>query len=126
MTESSVVNPVPPKREQPVSAAVAEPGNGTTLEGRFQQARLSIYQRAKEERNFDAKLRLGMLANEGAVTTATRLMMSDHSSEGFIFLWTRERLDHTVEAPVADSKFAPLFNAEVVARKTTPSWLRLD
>lgn len=115
MTEATV-NSMPPKREQPASVAVGEPSNDPTLEARFQQAMLGIYQQAKKELNYDAKLLLGMLVNEGAVATATRLVMSDRLSEGFIYLLTHERLDLTVEALVADSKFAPLFSSEVATR----------
>lgn len=115
VTEATIVNPVSSKREQPVSAVADEPDNGATLEARFQRTMLGIYQRAKKELNYDAKLLLRMLANEGAVATATRLVMSDHLSEGFIFLWTHERLDLTVEALVADPEFAPLFGREIVA-----------
>jgi hypothetical protein len=98
------------------SPVVSNMRNVAELEARFGQAMLGICQRAKEELNYDTEFRLGMHANEGAVATASKLVMSDRLSQEFIFLWTHKRLELTVEALVASSEFAPLFDSEVVAR----------
>lgn len=88
--------------------------NLTDLATRFQRAVLDICQRAKSDLGHDARDLLRMVADEGAVETATKLVMSDHLSEGFVFLWSQERLDLTVEALVTNPEFTPLFPAEVV------------
>ena len=86
----------------------------TDLATRFQRAVLDIYQRAKSELGYDARSLLRMVANEGAVVTATKLVMSDHLSEGFTFLWSQDRLDLTVEALVINPEFTSLFPTEVL------------
>src|SRR5207244_1785187 len=86
----------------------------TDLAARFQRAVLDIYQRAKSELGYDARSLLRMVANEGAVATATKLVMSDHLSEGFTFLWSQDRLDLTVEALVINPGFTSLCTAEVL------------
>ena len=86
----------------------------TDLATRFQRAVLDIYQRAKSELGYDARSLLRMVANEGAVVTATKLVMSDHLSEGFTFLWSQDRLDLTVEALVINPEYTALFPTEVL------------
>jgi hypothetical protein len=91
----------------------------TDLATRFQRAVLDVYQRTKSELGYDARSLLNMVANEGAVATATKLVMSDHLSEGFTFLWSQDRLDLTVEALVINPEFRSLFPAEVLKHAET-------
>jgi hypothetical protein len=71
-----------------------------------------IYQRARDETGYTATYLLSMLAEDGGVETARRLLASATVSTGFTSLWNRGRLDLTVEALVLDPQFAGLFTAD--------------
>ena len=75
----------------------------------FAAAMRDIYLRAKAEAGYNATYFLQMLANEGPLETARRLIGSSQPSEGFTALWERHRLDLTVEAHVIRPEFAQLF-----------------
>ena len=106
----------PPELMGAAPPAASKMGTAADLEARFEQAMAGICQRAKQELNYDTEFLLGTHANEGVVATVSKLVMSDRLSPEFIFLWTHQRLELTVEALVASSEFAPLFDTEVVAR----------
>jgi hypothetical protein len=116
MRSSRATDPAPTELTWAGHPGVIKPREATDLEARFGLEMLGICQRAKEELNYDAILMPGMPSDEGAVATATKLVMSERLSPGFIFLWTHDRLDLTVEALVARGEFAPLFDRDVVAR----------
>ena len=54
----------------------------------------------KKELGYNATYLVRMLADVGSVATAQRLVMSDHASDGFVYLWDHQRLDLSVEALV--------------------------
>jgi hypothetical protein len=95
----ATVAPVPP----PVAADPAQ---------EFHQAMARIYQRARDETGYTATYLLSMLAEDGGVETARRLLASATVSTGFTSLWNRGRLDLTVEALVLDPRFAGLFTSD--------------
>lgn len=69
-----------------------------------------IYLRAKSEAGYNATYFLQMLASDGPLETARRLVSSTQPSEGFTALWERRRLDLTVEAHIVQDRFAGLFS----------------
>lgn len=83
-------------------------------EANFAVAMREIYRRAKAELGYNATYFVQMLANDGALATARRLVMSNAPSEGFTTLWERRRLDLTVEAHVIDPRYAELFSDEEI------------
>jgi hypothetical protein len=85
------------------------------LEAQFQRAMLSLYQRTKQEVGYNARHFLRMIVEQGGVAAAKRLVMTDHPSDGFSYLWEHRRLDLTVEALVIAPEFDTLFDADVVA-----------
>lgn len=113
---SWAMDPAPTELARSASSGASEPREASSLESRFEQAMLGICQRSKEELDYDAELLPATPSDQGAVATARNLVMSERLSPGFIFLWTHDRLDLTVEALVASSEFAPLFDRDVVAR----------
>ncbi|MFI5958552.1 DUF262 domain-containing protein [Cryptosporangium sp. NPDC051539] len=78
----------------------------------FHQAMATIYQRARDETGYTATYLLAMLAEDGGVETAKRLVASATVSTGFTELWKKGRLDLTVEALVLDPRFAGLFTPD--------------
>lgn len=86
------------------------------LKENFQRAMVGLYQRALKELGYNATYLVRMVANEGGVAAALILVMSNHTSDGFVYLWEHHRLDLTVEALVTEKQFAPLFDPEVIAR----------
>jgi hypothetical protein len=86
----------------------------------FDQAMLSIYQRAKSEAKYNATIFFRMLNERGGLATAKYLINSDHPSDGYTHLYERGRLDLTVEAMVVeDARWHSLFTKEelVCAKK---------
>jgi hypothetical protein len=80
------------------------------LEHEFDDAMMSIYQRAKAESGYTATRYLQMLSEHGGLETARILLHASKVSEGYVALWERKRLDLTVEALILDNvKFHPLF-----------------
>jgi hypothetical protein len=76
----------------------------------FHGAMVDLYQRTKRELGYNATYFARMLANEGGVATARKLVMSDRASDGFTYLWEHGRLDLSVEALVVDKRFDTLFD----------------
>jgi hypothetical protein len=58
---------------------------------------------------YNASRFLQMISEHGGLATAKQLLWSDQPSEGFTTLWSRQRLDLTVEAHVLRDEFATLF-----------------
>jgi hypothetical protein len=85
------------------------------MERRFALAMRDIYLRAKSEAGDNATYFLQMLAEQGPIETARRLVMSSEPSQGFTALWERRRLDLPVEAHVLDERFYSLFTEELRA-----------
>lgn len=86
----------------------------------FHAAMVEIYRKAKAEAGYNATYFLQMLAADGALATARKLVMSSKPSDGFTALWERGRLDLTVEAHVLQRRFESLFTDEernVAARR---------
>ena len=70
----------------------------------FDQAMMSIYQRARSEAGYNATRFLNMLHEHRGLETARILIHSDKVSDGYTALWERRRLDLTVEAMILDNK----------------------
>lgn len=99
--------------EAPVSPAVGRvPVVAEDPAQEFHHAMASIHQKARDETGYNATYLLAMLAEDGGVETAKRLLASATVSTGFTALWNKGRLDLTVEALVLDPRFAPLFTAD--------------
>ncbi len=81
----------------------------TKLESRFHRAMIGIYEKAKEECNYNATRFLTMVSESGGLATAKTLLATRRPSAGFTALWECKRLDLTVEALVLSPEFAPLF-----------------
>jgi hypothetical protein len=83
--------------------------NPTPLEMDFHKEMLAIYRLAKEECGYNATRFLQMVANDGGLKTAQKLISAINPSDGFTALWEMSRLDLTVEALVIKQKYRPLF-----------------
>ncbi|CAH0147559.1 hypothetical protein SRABI80_00546 [Peribacillus frigoritolerans] len=89
----------------------------------FHKAMLSIYNESKVIGYTPSKFRQ-MVANEGGLNTAKRLINNKQLSDGFATLTELERLDLTVEALVLQKKYRPLFtDEELLVAKTKLSEL---
>jgi hypothetical protein len=83
----------------------------------FDQAMLSIYQRAKAEVNYNATIFFRMLSERGGLSTAKYLINSENPSDGYTHLFERGRLDLTVEAMVVETpQWHELFTPEELGR----------
>ena len=81
----------------------------TPLEKEFHQEMLAIYQKAKKECHYNATRFLQMVANDGGLLTAKKLLATELPSDGFTELWDCGRLDLTVEALIVRPKYHSLF-----------------
>ena len=70
----------------------------------FDQAMLSIYNRAVAEANYRPSVFFRMLSEHGGYETARRLIHASNVSEGYVKLFERGRLDLTVEAVIIDNQ----------------------
>lgn len=87
------------------------------LESQFNQAMFKIYQRAKAEAGYNATIFLQMLTDNGGLLTAKTLINAAKPSDGYTALYTRGRLDLTVEAVVIENElWHSLFNDDELAR----------
>jgi hypothetical protein len=83
----------------------------------FDTAMMSIYQTAKSELGYNAKVFFRMLCEKGGVLTAKQLINSPTPSEGYAYLYEAQRLDLSVEAQVVENKqWHSLFSAEELER----------
>jgi hypothetical protein len=92
------------------------PEPSTAAAERFHQAMLEVYDRAKREAGYNASRFLSMVSDIGGLETAMRLLQATDPSEGFVALWSKGRLDLSVEAQALRPEFRGLFSAEALAR----------
>lgn len=81
-------------------------------EKQFYYAMLEICSTAEKECNYRPARFKQMIANEGGVATAKKLIGSPTPSDGFVQLWEHGRLDLTAEALVLNPQFQSLFCPE--------------
>lgn len=86
----------------------------TDLELDFHAQMIDIYRKAKKECGYNPTRFLQMVANDGGLQTARRLLATTQPSDGFVELWSKHRLDLTMENLVLNRKFRPLFSAQEV------------
>jgi hypothetical protein len=79
------------------------------LEAEFDEAMLGIYTRAKAEADYPATRFLGMVVERGGLETARYLIHAETVSDGYTALWSRKRLDLTVEHLILEPRWRPLF-----------------
>ncbi len=85
------------------------------LENDFHKEMLDIYHKAKrEECHYNATRFLQMVANDGGLKTARKLLATSEPSDGFTVLWECGRLDLTVENLVLQPKYWVLFTNEEI------------
>lgn len=82
------------------------------VEAEFAAAMQDIYRRVKTEAGYNATLFFQMLHQRGALDTARYLIHTAKPSDGFTALWSKGRLDLTVEAHVLQPRFESLFTDE--------------
>lgn len=87
----------------------------TALELEFHRRMLEIYHRAKEECGYNPTRFLQMVANNGGLKTAKKLLATTEPSDGFTELWAKHRLDLTVEFLVLKSEFRSLFTDQEIS-----------
>ena len=85
------------------------------VERQFDAAMYRVWQRAKDECNYNARYFLGMLEEMGGVATAKSLLAKSTLSSGYTELWLRGRLDITVECVVLSKAFRSLFSEQELA-----------
>lgn len=83
-----------------------------TLEARFDDAMMKVYQRAHDECDYNATRFLQMLHEHRGLETARILLHASNVSEGYVALWERKRLDLTVESLILAEERRPLFSEE--------------
>ena len=90
-----------------------------TPEQSFHAAMVGIYETAKADCRYTATRFIQMVAAEGGLEAAQRLIHSKEPSDGFTTLWEHRRLDLSVEALVLRSEFESLFSEEerIIARR---------
>jgi hypothetical protein len=103
----------PPELASPTET-VPEPL--TAAEERFHQAMLDVYERAKREAGYNATRFLAMVSDVGGAETARRLLSAPDPSDGFVALWSKGRLDLSVEAQALRPEFAELFSGGALRR----------
>ncbi len=83
------------------------------LSKRFDEAMLKIYQRAKSEAGYNARVFFQMLSERGGILTAKALVNAPKPSDGFTKLFEQNRIDLTVEAELIENpKWHGLFSQE--------------
>lgn len=89
----------------------------TQLELDFHAAMVNIYRRAKKEADYNAARFIQMVTDQGGREAAKTLINADTPSDGYAALWTRGRLDLTVEALVIENpQWHSLFTPEEIER----------
>ena len=86
----------------------------TPLEVDFHKHMIDIYRRAKEECGYNPTRFLQMVSNEGGLQTARKLLATTEPSDGFVELWSKHRLDLTMENLVLQRKFRQLFSDQEI------------
>ncbi|MES2209276.1 MAG: DUF262 domain-containing protein [Chloroflexota bacterium] len=98
------------------SAEEVAPEPSTAAAERFHQAMLEVHDRAKREAGYNASRFLSMVSDIGGLETAKRLLQATDPSEGFVALWSKGRLDLSVEAQALRPEFQGLFSEEALHR----------
>lgn len=80
-----------------------------TLELQFEQAMLGIYQDEKAVRAHDASRFRQMIARNGGLETARRILRMPGVTQGFTELCMAKRFDLMVESLVLRQRWRPLF-----------------
>lgn len=87
------------------------------IDKKFDAAMFKIYERAKLESGYSARIFLGMLNDRGGLSTAKYLINTPKPSDGYTHLYERGRLNLTVEAMVVEnSDWHELFTEEELAK----------
>lgn len=89
-----------------------------TTEQDFHKAMINIYQLALKHCNYRATRFLQMVANEGGLETAKKLLLENKISDGFMELLQNNRLDLTVEALVIKDEYRHLFSDSEIEEAT--------
>jgi hypothetical protein len=87
-----------------------------TAEAQFHAEIREGVERLKREIGYNPTYFNRMVADYGPIEATRRLVMADSVSDGFTKLWEHGELAMSVEALVILPWYAPLFNADVVAR----------
>ena len=85
------------------------------LEDEFHNEMIDIYKIAAMECQYRAKAFLSMVVELGGLTAAKRLLGTSEIQSGLYELFECGRLDLTVEALVAESKYRDLFEPNELA-----------
>jgi len=86
----------------------------TSLEKEFHQAMVQIYHKAKEECGYNATRFLQMVANDGGLKAAKKLLATPYPSDGFVELWENRRLDLSMENLVLNPEYRSLFTDQEI------------
>ncbi|WP_066309180.1 hypothetical protein [Bacillus sp. FJAT-29814] len=84
----------------------------------FHKAMVDIYNLALKHCHYRATRFLQMVANEGGLKTAKKLLKENKISDGFMNLLQNNRLDLTVEALVIKVEFKHLFTDTEIEEAT--------
>ncbi len=87
----------------------------TSIEGKFHNEMIQIYEKAKQECGYNATRFFQMVTELGGVQAARSLLRSNALSDGLVELWERGRLDLTMEALVLRPPWKILFTSEELA-----------
>jgi hypothetical protein len=85
------------------------------IDDAFHENMVEVYEKAKNECHYNAVRFNQMVQQYGGVTTAKRLLASNHYPEGLTRLWELKRLDISMEALVLQSPWCDLFTNEELA-----------
>jgi hypothetical protein len=95
-----------------------------SLEKDFHREMVNIYNLAIKHCNYRATRFIQMVANEGGLKTAKKLLIDKKVNDGFLKLHECDRLDLTVETLVLNAKYSSLFTNEELenARETLSNY----
>lgn len=82
------------------------------LTAQFHRAMVGVYQRARDEANYNANYFIQMVSEKGGLATAKQLLGAAQPSHGFTALWEAGRLDLSVEAVVLRPEYSNLFSRQ--------------
>ena len=82
------------------------------LEQQFHRAMIRMYERARDEADYQATRFIQMVGEHGGAETARRLVTASVPSEGFTKLWERGKLGISVEATMLRPEFRQLFTTD--------------
>ncbi len=82
------------------------------LAAEFERAVRQDVEHVKKVSSYRPSYYLQMLANDGAVATAKKLVLAGSTHEGFARLWELDLLDRSIEAAMIRPEFSQLFTAD--------------